>query len=96
MTGTCQLGPPPLAVNSVTPNSGPLTGNTSVTIKGAGFTGATAVYFGTVLATGFVVNSDYAITVPSPPSVTPGAVDVTVLVNGGTSPTSQADLFTYT
>ncbi|HTZ09675.1 MAG TPA: protease pro-enzyme activation domain-containing protein, partial [Acidimicrobiales bacterium] len=46
--------PPPVpAVTGVSPTSGPTTGGTSVTITGTGFTGATAVKFGSSPATTF-------------------------------------------
>ena len=43
-------------VASISPVTGPLTGGTSVTILGAGFSGATAVDFGTTPATNVVVD----------------------------------------
>src|SRR5439155_17043492 len=51
--------------------------------------------FGSTSAAGAVVNSPTQITVPSPATVTPGAVDVTVTNTAGTSATSASDLFTY-
>ena len=45
-------------VTGISPTAGPLAGGTSVTITGTGFTGATAVDFGTIAATSFTVNSD--------------------------------------
>ena len=47
---TYVAGPP--TVTSVSPNSGPAAGGTSVTITGTNFTGATAVTFGGTAATG--------------------------------------------
>ena len=64
-----------------------------MTITGTGFTGATAVDFGTNAATGVVVNSDTSISATSPAGS--GTVDVTVTAPGGTSATSSADDFTY-
>ena len=46
------------AVSGVSPTSGPVAGGTLVTITGTGFTGATAVDFGTTPATGLTVVSD--------------------------------------
>jgi large repetitive protein len=77
----------------VSPNAGPVAGGTSVTITGAGFSGATEVDFGGVAA-GFVVNSDSSITAVSPAG-SAGTVDVTVLTIGGTSAASASDQFTY-
>ena len=64
-----------------------------MTITGSGFTGATAVDFGTNPATSLTVVSDTTITVDSPAGT--GTVDVTVTTPGGTSATSPADQFTY-
>jgi hypothetical protein len=82
------------SVTGVSPNSGTTGGGTGVTVSGSGFTGATAVHFGTVAATTFTVNSDTSITVTSPPQGA-GTVDVTVTTYSGTSATGSADQFTY-
>jgi hypothetical protein len=81
------------AVASLTPSSGPTAGGTSVVISGQGFTGATTVIFGTVIAPAFTVTSDGQITAISPPGS--GTVDVTVITTGGVSPVTVADQFTY-
>jgi hypothetical protein len=85
-----------VAVNGVTPATGPAAGGTTVTIKGANLANATAVYFGTTLATIVVTNSnnDSQLTVTSPAG-TAGTVDVTVWTVGGTSVISAVDQFTY-
>ncbi|HVB19720.1 MAG TPA: peptidoglycan-binding protein, partial [Candidatus Paceibacterota bacterium] len=80
-------------VTSVASSTGATAGGTIVTITGSGFTGATAVKFGTTAATSFTVNSDTSITATSPAGI--GAVDVTVTAPGGTSATGSADQFTY-
>src|SRR5262249_49451065 len=67
----------------------------SVTLTGTNFTGASAVYFGTVLGTNLQVNSATSITITTPPQAA-GTVDVTVGTPSGTSPTSSLDRFTYT
>ncbi|MGO8748092.1 MAG: IPT/TIG domain-containing protein [Thermoguttaceae bacterium] len=82
------------AVTGVGPTEGPAAGGTPMTITGSGFTGATEVYFGTVAASYFLVNSDTQITDVSPPG-TVGTVNVTVATAGGTSPDSAADEFSY-
>jgi IPT/TIG domain/FG-GAP repeat len=82
------------AVSSVSPNSGPASGGTAVTITGTGVTGASAVKFGSTAATSFTVNSATRITATSPAG-SAGAVDVTVATAGGTSATGSADEFTY-
>jgi IPT/TIG domain len=81
-------------VSSVTPSSGPATGATTVTINGSGFTGATAVDFGSNAASGFTVETDSSITATAPAG-TVGTVDVTVTTPVGTSQTSSADRYTY-
>jgi hypothetical protein len=82
-------------VTSVSPSSGSHNGGTTVTIKGAGFTGTTSVQFGSVtVTTGITVNSDTQITVKSPAAVA-GTVDVTVTAGGHTSVANATDKFTY-
>jgi hypothetical protein len=81
------------AVATLTPSSGPAAGGTTVVIGGQGFTGATTVVFGGVVAPAFTINSDSQITAISPPGV--GTVDVTVVTSGGVSPVTVADQFAY-
>jgi hypothetical protein len=81
-------------VTGISPSGGPATGGTTVTITGAGFTGATAVDFGTTPASSFTVNSTGTQITALDPAGT-GTVDVTVVTPGGTSVTSPADKFTY-
>jgi RHS repeat-associated protein len=81
-------------VTSVSPTAGPTTGGATVTINGANFTGATAVYFGPNSATSFTVNTDAKITATSPPGYG-SIVDITVTASGLTSAKSSADQYTY-
>ena len=81
-------------VTSISPTSGSVLGGTSVTVHGSSFTGATEVRFGPYPATSFTVHSDTSITATSPPGK--GTVDVRVTTPNGTSPFTNADLFTYT
>jgi hypothetical protein len=90
---TYGAGPGDPVVKGISPNSGPLTGGTVVTITGQGFSGATEVDFGDPPATN-VTCSDTVCTATSPPGT--GTVAVTVKGPGGTSVLSPADLFTYT
>jgi hypothetical protein len=83
----------PVTVTSIFPTNGPAAGGTDVTITGTGFTGASAVMFGSTAAASFNVNSDSSITATSPAGS--GTVDVTVTSGAATSPTSAADRFTY-
>jgi len=80
-------------VSAVSPNSGPPSGGTTVTVSGANFTGATAVHFGSAAATGVNVLSDTALTAVAPPGS--GTVDVTVTTPGGTSPATGGDRYSY-
>jgi IPT/TIG domain len=83
----------PPSVSEVSPAEGPEAGGTSEQISGTGFTGATAVTFGSTSAASFKVNSDSSITATAPKGS--GTVDVTVTTPVGTSATSAADHFTY-
>lgn len=84
------------SVTLVTPSSGAQSGGTTVVIIGSGFTGASAVSFGTAPAASFTVNSDSSITAVSPYGATASQVDITVTTPSGTSATGAADKFTYT
>jgi hypothetical protein len=53
-------------IASLTPNTGPPTGGTTVVITGTNFTGATSVMFGSVAAASFAVDSATQITATSP------------------------------
>ncbi|MCX5314443.1 IPT/TIG domain-containing protein [Streptomyces sp. NBC_00154] len=69
-------------VTSLDPNKGPIAGGTAVTINGSGFTGVTAVRFGTAPAS-FTVISTTQIIATSPAGF--GTVNVTVVAAAGTS-----------
>jgi hypothetical protein len=81
-------------VTSVSPDSGPATGGTKVTIRGTGFTGATAVHFGTTPATSFAVDSSTKITAVTPKHRA-RIVGVTVTTGAGASALSERDTFRY-
>jgi hypothetical protein len=81
-------------VTGVSPNSGPAAGGQDVTVTGSGFTGTTAVSFGTAAAPNLAVASDTQLTVTSPPGAA-GTVDVTVTTPAGTSATTPAGQYTY-
>lgn len=82
-------------VTNVTPASGPLEGGTNVTITGSGFTGVTAVRFGSIPAASYTFVSDSTILATSPPNATAGVVDVTVTTPYGTSVAGEFAKFTY-
>jgi IPT/TIG domain len=82
---------PPPVVTGLTPNI-QFAGN-SIVVSGSGFTGASAVTFGSVPAASFTVNSDSQLTVVVPQGS--GTVDVTVTTPGGTSAITANDNFVY-
>ncbi len=86
--------PPLPTVTAISPADGAADGGTPVTITGTGFTGATAVMFGSTSATTYTVDSDTQITVISPAAAA-GTVHITVTTPGGTSAAVSADQFTY-
>jgi RHS repeat-associated protein len=88
------VAPAAPVVTGVGPTEGLTTGGGTVTIIGSGFTGVTAVSFGTVLAPAVTVLSDGAL-LAQLPAQDPGLVDVTVIGPGGTSAVTPADQFTY-
>ena len=90
------LKPPKPAPLSISPNYGPVTGGTFITLLGSGFTNATAVSFGGQ-ATQFKVVSDGRIIAvsPSAPGGTAQMVDVLVTTPIGVSAAVPPDGFTY-
>ena len=94
ITGTT---PGTIAVSSISPTTGPITGQTNITITGSGFVtnNATGVNVGTVAATAnFKVVNDTTITVDTPAQAA-GAFDVVVTSAAGNSAATPADVFTY-
>jgi phosphatidylinositol-3-phosphatase len=91
------VAPPPRpTVTNVNPNSGPVTGGTSVTVTGTNFLGATLLRFGTQSAS-FVVNTPTSIIATSPGVATPQTVDIIVtLPSGQSSNPTTSDQFQYT
>ncbi|MGR3893410.1 putative Ig domain-containing protein [Pseudomonas sp. 1176_21] len=79
-------------LNTVTPNSGPIGGGTSVTLTGTGLTGASSVTFGGVSATGWTINSPTQITATIPAG-NAGVVNVSVTTAAGSA--SLTNAFTY-
>ncbi|MBV4533714.1 autotransporter domain-containing protein [Pseudomonas sp. SWRI107] len=83
---------PAPTLSSINPNSGSTAGGTSVTLTGTNLSGATAVTFDGVAATGLVVNSSTSVTVTTPAHAA-GAVAVSITTPGGN--TSLAAAYTY-
>jgi phage tail P2-like protein len=85
----------PPTVTSISPNVAQAGGSTQIVVTGTNFTNVvSAVLFGGVNATSFVVNSATQITVISPAHAL-GVVDVQVVNVDGTSPVVAADKLTY-
>ncbi|MCD5309851.1 beta strand repeat-containing protein [Kineosporia babensis] len=79
-----------LALTSIAPTSGPITGGTTVTATGTGFTADSVIQFGTTaLSTTYV--SDTKLTAVSPAGT--GTANVTV--KRGTQPATSPQVFTY-
>ncbi|MBH8568435.1 T9SS type A sorting domain-containing protein [Microvirga sp. STS02] len=83
---TTTLPAVPTQVSTVSPASGAV--GSTVTITGAGFTGATSVSFNGVSTTAFTVTSPTTITVTVPAGATAGLVSVTAPGGVATSATS--------
>lgn len=81
-------------IQAVSPDFGPVNGGGTVTISGAGFTGATSVLFGAVPAASYTVDSDTSITAVVPAG-TDGIVDIRVQTPFSTTPATALDQYTY-
>jgi hypothetical protein len=82
-------------ISDVTPTSGSTSGGTTVTISGTGFTGASAVEFGTTAAASYTVTSTTTITAVTKAHAA-GAVKVKVTTPGGTATSSGTFTFVAT
>jgi hypothetical protein len=81
-------------ITSLSRTGGTHLGGTRVTVTGKGFVTVQHVKFGTTTATSFTVKSATVITVTSPAHAT-GTVRVSVITAAGTTPATNADLYTY-
>jgi hypothetical protein len=82
-------------ITSLSRTSGPHAGGTKVTIAGAGFSAVTSVKFGTVAAQSYTISSSTSIVATSPAHAA-GQVRISVATADGTTPATNADLFTFT
>jgi PKD repeat protein len=88
------------AVTSISPNSGPSTGGTTITIHGSGFSNGAGssnvnyVMFGSTQSTSNTFISDTEITATSP-AESAGTVNIAVTTPVGTSSSSSSSQFTY-
>lgn len=83
---------PILVLTSISPNTGSVAGNTSVTLTGTGFTGASGVSIDNVLTTNMIVVSDTSITATTPPGA-PGPQSV--IVSGPNGSNVANTLYSY-
>ncbi len=91
------LLPPAPTISALSVTSGPTSGGTAVVVSGAAFMEVTEVSFGGAIlpASGYAVDSDTQITIPSVPGHTAGTVGVSVTTVSGTSADTLADDYTY-
>ena len=82
-------------ITALSPAAGPVGGGTVVIITGSGFTGVTAVKFGSTPATSYTFINDTSITATAP-SGSLGTAAITVSINTVNSATVPADIYTYT
>jgi phosphatidylserine/phosphatidylglycerophosphate/cardiolipin synthase-like enzyme len=85
--------PPQPTISNITPNSGPTTGGTSVTISGTNFISGASVAIGGAAATGVVVTSNTRITAMTPPHAA-GTANV-VVTNPDNQNATLTGGFTY-
>lgn len=85
VTYTAPVGPP--TIESVTPDDGPISGNTDVVIMGTNFIDGADIFFGGVLATNIMFISSIQYNCTTPPHGV-GPVDVLIVLPGsdGTTP----------
>jgi len=81
-------------IDSLRSRSGPVGGGTRVVIGGTGFTGASAVRFGTTSASSFTVDSDSQVTAVAPAHPA-GKIVVSVTTPAGTSPEDPVGRFEF-
>lgn len=87
-----QPAPAP-SVSSISPVSGSAAGGDTVTISGAGFTGATGVNFGAAAAASFTIVDDTTITAVTPAST--AGISVAVSVTGPTGTSAETPQFAF-
>jgi formylglycine-generating enzyme required for sulfatase activity len=84
--------PPPPVITMVSPNFGPTTGGTLITITGANLASTSGVMLGNFAATDVIVQNANTVTAITPASF-PGTVAVGVITPSGTA--ALANAFTY-
>lgn len=87
---------PSATLTTVSPPTGPLTGDSTVTLSGANLSGALIVDFGTTPGTNIVVNTaGTSLTVTSPAAALPGPVSLSVTTPAGPSVPNPSLTYTY-
>jgi LPXTG-motif cell wall-anchored protein len=86
---------PVTRIDGVTPDEGPDSGGTTVTITGQCFAGATAVYFGDRQAARYTVNADGTVITAVTPISNPGTVDIRVVGTGTCGTATAEDAFEF-
>jgi hypothetical protein len=81
-------------ISKISPTQGPAKAQRKVTINGSGFTGVTAVHFGSI-SVPFKAVKGTRITVTAPIAQETGPVDITVTTPQGTSETTPADRYDF-
>ena len=81
-------------VTMISLGSGSTGGGNQVVITGTNLDGVSQVFFGSLAAASFIINSSTQITAAAPPQAA-GTYDLTVQAAGGTSALSSADRYTY-
>ena len=84
---------PSPTVTSITPDTGPTEGGTTITITGTNFYDTTDVTIDNISCTTITIVSSTEITCETPANATPGAVSVNIVTEHGTNPDNT--LFTY-
>lgn len=94
--GEPAASPAPAAprVTSLEPSSGPVTGGTTVVVRGSGFTSEASVSFGASRAQQVEVVSSTELRVVAPAHL-PGEVDLTVATASGTSAPGAGSTYSY-
>jgi hypothetical protein len=73
-----------LIVQTISPDAGPVSGGTEITIRGAGFAAGSVVFVGGRAASDITVRGSDTIVATTPASTVSGGVDISVTLNGRT------------
>jgi LGFP repeat/Bacterial Ig-like domain (group 3)/IPT/TIG domain/FG-GAP-like repeat/Putative Ig domain len=82
-------------ISSLSPNNGPVTGGTAVTITGTNLDGVFGISFGGIPSPQVAITSATQVTATAPAALLAGPVDISVTSGQGVSPGSSGDTYTY-